>query len=274
MNRIIVFMLAVLIGGCATATAQPKIPLPKKIPFGTRSLPSTLQPATLGKVVPTAKPTDTLDPLNWLRQFSVTDLQNAENDALRIDAVCTSGTAANATTMALTGCSSTPAVGDVLTATGGTGSLTSPVTITAVGTFSAGAGAITLSSPQTITGAAVTATNPNLAVDIVTAPCWAFLLKLVQASPSASLIQTTPGIASGIQKVFDDEALLLTWFNPGGTFDQFGVACAPMINKINVQVVTGGASIGTAIAGGPGASTALLTGLQTILGGAIALPKL
>jgi hypothetical protein len=59
-------------------------------------------------------------------------------------------------------------------------------------------------------------------------------------------------------------------------FDQFGLNCAPMINKINVQVTAAGTTIAAAVAGGPGASAAILPGIQAILGGAvaIALPKL
>jgi hypothetical protein len=109
--------------------------------------------------------------------------------------------------------------------------------------------------------------------DIVTKPCWTFLLGIVQGT-IPSLIQTTPGIATGIQVAFNDEAMLASYFNPGGLFDQFGVACAPMINKINVQVVAGGTSIAAGIAGGPAGSAGVLAGLQAILSGVIALPKL
>ncbi len=243
-------------------------------PFPLSPIPGTA--TTTPTTTPTTTAAGTVDPITWLRSFSVTDLQNALNQANRIDAVCLGGTVTSANTLALTGCTSTPHVGDTLTSTGGDGSLTTPVTITAVGAFASGAGNVTLSSAQTLIGVgAVTATNTSLPVDIITAPCWAFLLGVVQGTVPA-ILPTTPGVATFIQTAFDDEARLASWFNPGGMFDQFGLACAPLINKINVQVAAGGTTIAAAVAGGPGASAAIIPGLQAILGGvvALAIPKL
>ncbi len=241
-------------------------------PFPFPPIPGTTPAAT---TTPTPSP-GSVDPITWLRSFSVTDLQNALNQANRIDAVCLGGTVTSANTLALTGCTSTPHVGDTLTSSGGDATLTTPVTITGIGAFASGAGNVTLSSAQQLTGVgAVTATNTSLPVDIITAPCWTFLLGVVQGTVPA-ILPTTPGVATFIQTAFDDEARLASWFNPGGMFDQFGLACAPMINKINVLVAAGGTTIAAAVAGGPGASAAIIPGLQAILGGTIALliPKL
>jgi hypothetical protein len=67
------------------------------------------------------------------------------------DFTATGGTATGATSLALTGCSSTPTVGDTITAAVATGSLVQPCYITAVGTFTGGAGTVTLNKAQTCT---------------------------------------------------------------------------------------------------------------------------
>lgn len=67
------------------------------------------------------------------------------------DCTATSGSATASTTLAVVGASSTPNVGDTLTATVATGSLVQPALVLAVGTFTGGSGTVTLLTPQTCT---------------------------------------------------------------------------------------------------------------------------
>jgi hypothetical protein len=110
--------------------------------------------------------------------------------------------------------------------------------------------------------------------DLTTIPCWTFLQTLLGANPSASLLPNQLGLATGIQKIFDDETLLANWLVPNGTLDQLNLACDPMINKLKMQGVAGGAALATAIAAGPAGIPALLSGLGAILTGATALAPL
>ncbi len=167
MRRIIALTLAVLIGSCASAMADTK----KVVPFGTR-------PAGAMTPLPQPRPSAAItvaqaqqNPLLIIQQFTATDLQNAYNDAMRIDATC-SGTAANSSSLALTGCLGTPQVGDAVSGTG----LTTPVTVAAVGTFRGSSGSITLSSPQTVTNVIVTMNNTSSPPDTDAAGCYTALL--------------------------------------------------------------------------------------------------
>lgn len=72
------------------------------------------------------------------------------------DATCTSGSASNSTTLALTGCSSTPTKGDSVLGTVATGSLVQPAYIESVGSFTGGAGNVVLNVKQTVTLSSVT----------------------------------------------------------------------------------------------------------------------
>jgi hypothetical protein len=110
--------------------------------------------------------------------------------------------------------------------------------------------------------------------NLTTIPCWTFIQTLLGASPSASLLPNQLGLATGIQKIFDDETLLANWLVPNGTLDQLNIACDPMINKLKMQGVAGGAAIATAIAAGPAGIPALLSGLGAILSGVTALTPL
>ena len=70
------------------------------------------------------------------------------------DATCTSGTAAASTTLTLSGCSSTPHVGSSVAGSG----FSQPVSVVSVGTFTSGAGTVTLNLPQTVSAVATTLT--------------------------------------------------------------------------------------------------------------------
>ena len=71
-------------------------------------------------------------------------------------ATCTSGTASGTTALSLVGCSATPTAGDTFTGTISTGSLVQPVYAASVGTFTGGAGTVTLNAAQTVSLSAVT----------------------------------------------------------------------------------------------------------------------
>jgi len=124
------------------------------------------------------------------------------------------------------------------------------------------------------------------------AQCWAFLLTLIPppaapasaapgsapaqtANPATALLPTTPGIASAIQKALDDQQLLLTWFSPNGGLAQLNLACAPLVNLLNVQLATGGGLTAAAAAALTNPATApIVAGVQALLTGAIAIiPK-
>lgn len=120
------------------------------------------------------------------------------------------------------------------------------------------------------------------------AQCWAFLLTIIPApasapppppttpapNPATSLLPTTPGVASAIQKALDDQQLLLSWFSPTGGLAQLNLACAPLVNLLNVQIATGGGLTAAAIAAAANpATTPIIAGIQTLLTGAIAIVK-
>jgi hypothetical protein len=145
---------------------------------------------------------------------------------------------------------------------------------------------------------ALTDANAQTPPNKTSASCWAYLLTLVPApAPAASstgtnptatpstdpststaatsLLPTTPGIASAIQKALDDQQLLVTWLSPGGGLEQLNLACAPLVNMVNARLLTGGTVTAAAAAALTNPATApLIAGLGTLLTGVIALaPK-
>jgi hypothetical protein len=86
------------------------------------------------------------------------------------DVTCTGGTATSSTTLALTGCSGTPHVQDTFIGTTSSGSYTLPAWITAVGSFAAGAGTVTMNQSVTVGFSAVTFQNSMSVATMVDQP--------------------------------------------------------------------------------------------------------
>lgn len=113
-----------------------------KIWFGLRAY-NAAYAASLGSAITIRRASD-----NTTQTIAVTSAGNlniaAANTFAGTDATC-SGTISG-TTATLSGCSSTPTVGDTLTGTG----IIGPSFVTAVGTFTSGAGTVTLNEGQTV----------------------------------------------------------------------------------------------------------------------------
>lgn len=108
----------------------------------------------------------------------------------------------------------------------------------------------------------------------ITRPCWQFLLPLAQGTSTNNPLPDQFGVATAVETAFDDQQIIANWLVPNGTLDQLTIACAPMVTKANATFIAGGAAIATAIAGGPGTSGALLSGLTLLLSGQTALTAL
>jgi hypothetical protein len=208
------------------------------------------------------------NPILLIQQFTIQDAQNAWNDAMRIDATCTSGTATGSTALTLSGCSATPHLGSVLTSVGGTGGLLAPVTISAVGAFAAGAGSVTMNTAQTLAGASVTATFSSPAPDTTAAMCYAELIVLLN-TPINNPFPTSPGLLLALQKARDVQAMVANLQSPTGALVQFNQACAPLVLSVQNTLIALGIATG-AVVGTSGLALPALPGL----GGLLALPAL
>lgn len=268
MKRIIALALGAFLVSALPAMAATTKPLNIRPKMAQSKLPppwptNTTKPVVAPQSAQLTQAQVNANPLILLQKFSLADLQNAWNDAMRIDATCTSGTATNSNSLVLTGCSSTPHVGSTLASSGGTGSLTAPITITAVGTFANGAGSVTMSSVQTVTSAVVTATYSSPPPDTTSAMCYSELIVLLN-SPINNPFPTSPGLFEALQKARDAQWALSNLQSPTGPLAALNTACAPLVLSVQSTLIALGIATG-AVVGTQGLAIPALPGLAGLL---------
>jgi len=254
-----------LSAGPAFAQSDPLHLLKKPAGAAAKTAPVAAKPAPATGKKQLTQSAVAANPILLLQQFTMQDAQNAWNDAMRIDATCTSGSAAGSTALTLSGCSAVPHLGSVLTSVGGTGALLAPVTISAVGTFASGAGSVTMNTAQTIAGASVTATFSSPAPDTTAAMCYAELITLL-STPINDPFPTSPGLLLALQKARDVQAMVANLQSPTGALVQFNQACAPLVLSVQNTLIALGIATG-AVVGTGGLSLPALPGLGVLLGG-------